>query len=524
MADSQKPRAKQRGSIKPLPSGSLRVRVYAGRDILTGEDHYLTEVVPAGPHAAAQAERARTRLLSQVDERRNPKTRATLNQLLDRYLEVLHVEPTTKDRYEVDVRLRLRPVLGHLPLSRIEPDLVERLYAQLRVCRDRCGGKGNHVKHRTRLPHECDSECRPVPCKPLSASSIRALHWTLSSAMKSAVRWRWIAQNPLEVVKPPPPPKPHPRPPTAEQAVRILTEAWEKDPEWGTLIWTAMTTGARRGELCALRREDIDLNHGVIFVHTSLKLIDGQWLRLETKTHQQRRIALDDDTLTILRSHLARLATLAARLDVEIGPQSYLFTLAPDASKPLKPDTVTQRYDRLTKRLDINTTFHKLRHYSATELISAGVDIRTVAGRLGHGGGGATTLKVYAAWVSEADQRAAGSLSTQMPPLPEELVAENSPASAVSAVSPDPENSAPYLRISADLAGAIRAGVLRAGDTLPSQKDLAARYHVAGSTAHRAIAALSAEGLIRVSSGKRPIVLALAAPKNPTTGHSELAS
>jgi hypothetical protein len=39
-----------------------------------------------------------------------------------------------------------------------------------------------------------------------------------------------------------------------------------------------------------------------------------------------------------------------------------------------KPSSVTRRYDRLARRLGINTTLHKLRHYSATELIAAGVD------------------------------------------------------------------------------------------------------------------------------------------------------
>jgi hypothetical protein len=58
---------------------------------------------------------------------------------------------------------------------------------------------------------------------------------------------------------------------------------------------------------------------------------------------------------------------------------------------------------------------HSLRHYSATELIAAGVDVRTVAGRLGHGSGGATTLKVYAAWVDEADRRAATTMASIMP-------------------------------------------------------------------------------------------------------------
>ena len=64
--------------------------------------------------------------------------------------------------------------------------------------------------------------------------------------------------------------------------------------------------------------------------------------------------------------------------------------------------------------LGIDSHLHALRHYSATELLTAGVDLRTVAGRLGHGGGGATTLRVYAAWVGEADRRAAELLGTRM--------------------------------------------------------------------------------------------------------------
>jgi len=80
----------------------------------------------------------------------------------------------------------------------------------------------------------------------------------------------------------------------------------------------------------------------------------------------------------------------------------------------LLPDTATQRYERMADRLGIRTTLHKLRHYSATELIAAGVDVRTIAGRLGHGGGGTTTLKVYAAFVNEADQRAAAALAQRL--------------------------------------------------------------------------------------------------------------
>ena len=71
-------RGRKRGAIDLLPSSALRVRVFAGHDPITGKRHSLVETIPPGPGAAAKAEAARTRLLNQVDERRNPRTNATL--------------------------------------------------------------------------------------------------------------------------------------------------------------------------------------------------------------------------------------------------------------------------------------------------------------------------------------------------------------------------------------------------------------------------------------------------------------
>src|SRR4051794_37972290 len=89
-------RARPRGGIEMLPSGSLRVKVYTGRDPVTKKEHYLTETVPAGPHVRREAEKVRTRFQAQVDDRRNVRTRATLDQLLDRWLDVVELEPTTR--------------------------------------------------------------------------------------------------------------------------------------------------------------------------------------------------------------------------------------------------------------------------------------------------------------------------------------------------------------------------------------------------------------------------------------------
>jgi integrase len=62
MASSNGRGKRQRGEIETLPSGSLRVKVYAGEDPISKRRHYLTEVVPAGPKATQEAEKIRTRL------------------------------------------------------------------------------------------------------------------------------------------------------------------------------------------------------------------------------------------------------------------------------------------------------------------------------------------------------------------------------------------------------------------------------------------------------------------------------
>jgi integrase len=271
--------------------------------------------------------------------------------------------------------------------------VLDSFYAELSRCRARCTGR-KQTEHRTTKRHDCDDRCRPHVCKPLSDSTVRQIHWILIGALSRAVRWRWIAINPMDQAIPPAQPRPDPRPPSPAEAGRILEHA-ATDADWGTLLWLAITTGARRGELCALRWTDIDLENAVVSLRRSLAQVGGKCWEKDTKSHQQRRVALDEETVSILRAYRKRWQEHALALGTRLRPNAFVFSRSPDASTHLRPDSVTQRYGRTATRLGIETTLHKLRHYSATELISAGVDIRTVAGRLGHGGGGLTTLRVF---------------------------------------------------------------------------------------------------------------------------------
>lgn len=500
MARPKQRRKSQRGNFEVLGSGAIRVRVYAGVDPLTGRDHYLKTTIPAGPDALDAAERERVRLLSQVDEGRNPRTKATVDQLMDRYLEVLDVDVNTRASYEGYIKNHIRPLLGRLPLGKLNGETLDSFYLILRTCRAHCGGR-KYVEHRTNKDHECNEKCQPHKCSPLKPSSIRQVHFCLSGALKRAVRWHWLSVNPLDQAEPPRSVAADPHPPTPQQAAAIVNEAF-KDLGWGMLVWIAMTTGARRGELCAMRLDLLELDNAALSIRASIGQRGATTWEKDTKTHQQRRIALDAETVGLLRAYLRLCESEAAKFDHTLAPNGRLFSSDVDHGTWLKPDSVSQRYERMCHRLGWDMNIHQLRHYSATELIAAGVDVRTVAGRLGHGGGGATTLRVYSAWIAEADQRAAGDLTARIPHPP---IAIDETGEATSTRPPDVSN--PYQQIATDLRSAITCGALRIGQPLPPMAELASRYNVAISTAHRAITELRDAGLVKASRGKRAVVI-----------------
>ncbi len=145
---------------------------------------------------------------------------------------------------------------------------------------------------------------------------------------------------------------------------------------------------------------------------------NGTTILKDTKTHQMRVIRLDQDTITILNQHKARAEQRCTDLGTTLDDDAFVSSYAPDHRRHCDPDAITHRYAKMAADLGIDTHLHALRHYSATELLAGGVDLRTVAGRLGHAGGGATTLKVYAAWLAGADTKAADLIASRLPRPP----------------------------------------------------------------------------------------------------------
>jgi integrase len=115
-----------------------------------------------------------------------------------------------------------------------------------------------------------------------------------------------VATSPVVQAEVPAPKPPDPQPPTPAEAAKLIEEA-SADPDWGALVWFTMTTGARRGEVCALRWRNVDLDGRTVQIRRAIAT-DGRrnLVETDTKTHQQRRVALDEETTAVLGEHKAR--------------------------------------------------------------------------------------------------------------------------------------------------------------------------------------------------------------------------
>ena len=124
-------------------------------------------------------------------------------------------------------------------------------------------------------------------------------------------------------------------------------------------------------------------------------------------------MSLDLLTCELLRARFQRRRAEARALDAEVPEDAFAFSPDPAGRTPWNPDTMTHRYRRCARRVGITSSLKELRHCFATQLLAAGTDLNTVAGRLGHAEG-STTLKFYAQFTRPADQAAAAVIPSQL--------------------------------------------------------------------------------------------------------------
>ena len=253
--------------------------------------------------------------------------------------------------------------------------------------------------------------------RPLSPASVRRVHALLSAALHQGEKWGWVDRSVARQASPPPVRSEEPDTPMADEVQRIVAEADRSDSVMAALLATGALTGARRGELCALRWSDLDPAAAVLTIGRSVfDAPGGGWGEKDTKTHQVRRVGLDEVALGVLELHRERVEDRARDAAVSVRPDGFIFSRSPAGLEPVRPDFVTKFTLRVANKLGFKLTLKALRHFSATEMVAAGVDVRTVAGRMGHADP-SMTLRVYSHRRAQRDREAAAILGKTLPAL-----------------------------------------------------------------------------------------------------------
>jgi integrase len=281
------------GSIEPLRTG-FRARVFAGRDPITGRKTYLRGETR---RVRRDAEADRDRLLAQVEADQHPDQHATVSVLLDQWTEVVDHELSTASTTAGYIRRTLKPALGDMPLRKLQHrvDVLDRLYTHLRRCNRLCDSS---PARKTVDDGTDDSHV----CRPMSPSAVRRVHAILSAALNYAVSWGWIERNPADYAHPPKLPRRRALPPRPEQVAELLNAAAATDEELAVFLWLAVTSGARRGELVALRWTDVALDRGSLRLESSYVVRDGQRRLKGTKTDDERWLSVDALTVATLEA------------------------------------------------------------------------------------------------------------------------------------------------------------------------------------------------------------------------------
>jgi integrase len=237
-------------------------------------------------------------------------------------------------------------------------------------------------------------------------------HRVLHRALQRAVENETLPRNVASVIRPPK---------VEAQEVEILSA-----DEMGVIlarleghalypaVALALATGMRRGELLALRWEDVDLEGATVRVERALEeTAAGLRFKAPKTKHGRRIISLPPSAVDALRAHRLRQLELRVALGQgKLEPDALVFSTIEGA--PLSPDNLSRDWRRVMAALDLPAvTFHALRHSHASALIASGLDVLTVSRRLGHGSP-VVTLNAYAHLFTKTDAKAADAVEAAL--------------------------------------------------------------------------------------------------------------
>jgi len=296
----------------------------------------------------------------------------TLNEYLDRF------ETAAKSRlrdksyrdYRSLLRRYVRPILGERMLSAITPLDVQAVYQRL-------------VE------------------RGLSARTVRYTHSVLRSAMRQAIRWQLLSQDPTDGAQLPRLRRREMRVLSAEQSRIFLDTALKA--HYGAVFAVALTTAARPSEYLGLKWQDIDWNRGTVSIRRTLER--GTLRFAETKRARSRRvIKLQGWVLGLLQDPHAKTKAKPG-CNACLGAEDLIFT--DPSGRPIHSDRLAKEFKSILEQAGLPLIrLYDLRHTGATLALAAGVPPKVVSEQLGHASA-AFTLDIYSHVLPHMQEEAA---------------------------------------------------------------------------------------------------------------------
>jgi len=332
-------------------------KYHAGRITIDGQRHQVRAKTREAVAAKLFDLRQKAATGTLTDNRR----KWTVGEWLDEWLSGLFVDQVTLEGYRRHVRVHIKPAFGHLPLASLGTQQI-RAFCQRKMAPRSEGGAGLHQ------------------------TTVHNVGMTLRTALGAAVDLNYLARNPAAVRRTIPPPANREMETwEADECQRFLSAA--KGCFYEDLFHFALATGARQGEMRALRWSALDLDAGTASIKAS---ISSGRRRKGTKTDSGVRLLhLPPYLVQLLRDRKA------ARQLLGLAPDDLVFPNG--AGNPFDTSGVRNRFMLpLTRQANVRRIrFHDFRHTYATLMLRAGVPIKDVSYMLGHADA-AITIRIYA--------------------------------------------------------------------------------------------------------------------------------
>jgi integrase len=284
----------------------------------------------------------------------------------------------TAQNYRQAMSQHIQPFLGDKPLQGLSTIAVEAWHAHLRA-----GG--------------------------LHPKTIINAHSVLSKALREAVRHHLVARNVAALQPPPAAPQTEMQIVPADRLDEFVAALQGHDLRAPAIV--ALFTGLRLGEVLALAWEDVDLDARSLTVRATVEETKAHGRRIKPpKTKAGRRtVSMPQIVVDTVRRH--RVEQLELCLQLGLGmPHKTRFVFGQLDGQLRSVRVVSMAWGRLARRIGWpQITFHALRHCHASMLIAAGVDLATIAKRLGHASP-KITLQTYAHMMTADDSRAADAI------------------------------------------------------------------------------------------------------------------